>query len=439
MPEETRKSNKRLSNAFADTKQHQCQFLGISEKTHEYEENYYCLLHLPYEVKKDRGLNQAANSEFRDYIRKGETNFNFICLEGAIFSLSSNKYYSFIGAWLWTLSVHDTAIECLDISYSKIQGINTISKSTINRFYLKHCEIGSHIELNNNNFHLMLFEYNYFNVNKKDIRFDVVNYGLIINQGNIDAARFIDNKFDIAVKIAKSKIKTLEFIGNKFFVCPIFFKGEFGGISELVLPELKDYDFSKMPLKKGDRYWEDQYRKFREIYNIAKMREMYLEQSSYFTLMQHCIQKTNKIPKSLRWVSYLYGAISDYGQSVSRPLGWLLGLFVVSACFFWMLGVEKSNAVYLSLTQIKPYSILYEDEPRKLLANLCETKAQNNSTMEFTSIFFLGETKNIEKCDSLVQYKNGWFFAVWSILESTVYIILLTCIGLALRWNFRKA
>lgn len=439
IPESLRRSNTRLANAFSDSKLYQCQFLGASEDTHEFNGNYYCILHLPYEIKKERKLNTLAIEQFQEYVKKGETNFNFVCLEGLDVSLNSNKCYSFIGAWIWTIHIHDSLIECLDIRYSKIQGLNQISNSEIQRFYIKYCEIGSHFELNKNKIKLMLAEHNYFNFDKKQIRLDVVNYGFIIYKGAYSAIRLKYNKFDIALQIAKSKIKILELIDNVFFVCPIFFKGDFGGISELVLPEIKDYNFSKMPPKKQNNFWENQYRKFREIYNIAKMREMYIEQSCYFTLMQHCIQKISKTPKFLKWVSYLYGLISDYGQSVSRPLWWIAGLFLASALFFWALGVKPDYAAYLSLTQIKPYSILFEDEPRKLISNLCETRNQQNFIVDNPFIFFQNQQSNQQDCSSLIQYKNGGILAIWSVLSSTFYIILLTCVGLALRWNFRKA
>lgn len=438
VPESVRNSNVRLRKAFVDSELHQCQFLGVSEDTYEFNGNHYCILHLPYEGKKEKNLNSLAIEQFQEYIKKGQTNFNFVCLEGLTLSLKSNTYYSFTGAWIWTMHIHDSLIECLDIRYSKIQGVNQISNSEIQRFYIKYCEVGSHLELNKNKIKLMLAEHNYFNFDKKSIRLDVVNHGFIINEGIYDAIRLKYNKFDIALQISKSKVKILELIDNIFFVCPIFFKGDFGGISELVLPEIKDYDFSKMPSKKQDNFWEDQYRKFREIYNIAKMREMYIEQSYYFTLMQHCIQKISKTPKILKWVSHTYGAISDYGQSISRPLGWLAVLFILSGCFFWALGTPKQNAIYLSLVQIKPYSILFEEEPRKLISTLCEISPQHNFIFDFDSMTIQTQHEP-NKCNSLIEYKNGWLFIIWSIFSSTLYIILLACLGLSLRWNFRKA
>lgn len=438
IPDYVEKSNTRLANAFADTNPHQCQFLGVSEDTHEFNGNYYCILHLPYEVKKERELNTLAIEQFHEYVKKGETNFNFVCLEGLTISINSNKYYSFIGAWIWTIYIYDSSIECLDIRYSKIQGINQISNSTIQRFYIKHSEIGSHFELNKNKIKLILAEHNYFNFDKQ-IRQDAINYGFIINKGSYDTIRFKYNEFNMALQISKLRVKALDLTDNTFFVCPIFFKGDFGDIRELSLPEIKDYNFSKIPLKKKNDPWQDQYEKFREIYNIAKMREMYVEQSCYFTLMQHCLQKGSKTPNILKWVSYLYGLISDYGQSVSRPLGWIAGLFIVSAFLFWFLGVKPDDAAYLSLTQIKPYSILFEDEPRKLISDLCEIRSQQNFIFDNSFIFFQNQQNSQQNCASLIQYKNGWIFAAWSIISSTFYIILLACFGLALRWNFRKA
>ncbi len=101
--------------------------------------------------------------------------------------------------------------------------------------------------------------------------------------------------------------------------------------------------------------------------------------------------------------------------------------------------IKPDNAFYLSLTQIKPYSILFEEEPRKLISNLCDSQPKKKLVFYFPDMAFQNQQSNYQSCESLIQYKNGWVLVVWSILTSTFYIILLACVGLALRWNFRKA
>lgn len=460
IPRSLRESNKRLNDAYNDVRPQECQF-SKDEELYEYASNYYCLLHLPPKAKKEKRLNSTAVEKFYELIKDGQRNFNFVCLEKIYFSVpnsiqNNETDLSFIGAWLWSFNLNNLdlrSMQCLNIKYSKIQGLNKISNSKIANVYITDSEVGSNIELKDNYFNLLLAQRNYFNFNELDIHLDDHNHGLIITEGNYDTIRFMDNTFDITIKIIKSSIKTLELTDNTFFVCPTFYKDNFNEIQNLVLPKLKDYDPAKMPSKKSNAYnlsWEDQYRKFREIYNIAKMRDMYIEQGWYFSLMQDYRRKIRNESKILSLVSVLYGWTSNYGQSIVRPLCGLLFFFFLSWGIFSCSGVEKWNALYLSLTQIKPYSLLYEEEPRKLISNLCDTKTQENIVFnsDFDSLLLHFELHNrkkynsliqYDKCDSLLQYKNGWVFISWSILGSTIFIILLAYIGLALRWNFRKS
>ena len=165
------------------------------------------------------------------------------------------------------------------------------------------------------------------------------------------------------------------------------------------------------------------------------MREMYLEQSTYFSLMQKCQRNTSSTSCLLKFFNLSYWIISDYGQSVTRPIIGLLLTFLMSIAIFSSLGVEKINAPYLSLTQIlKPYSLLYDREPRVLLDKLClkDLSETDNTTL-------IKSDSQPACASSLAQYKYGWLFIITSLLESTLSLVFLACLVLALRWNFRKA
>ncbi len=446
------RKNLRLKKALFYLKKDnlRCQFEGILTADYELQNEDFCLLHLPPEFKKDLAIQTAECVQ--NLIKNGAHNFDFICAQGLNLSyFKPDHHYSFCGAWLWSFQFHHAVVCQLDMSYCKIQGINAINYSSIDHLYIKHSEIGSSIHFLNNRIKLLLAHDSFFNFKDDTIRLDVSNYGFTIEQGKIGTARFINNSYNIALKIKGVEIEALEFIDNTFYVCPIFFKENLKGVSELILPEKKDFNFSKFPpnIKKAkkisDHTWEDQYRKFREIYNIAKIRDMYIEQSVYFSLMQLCLNRISKTPKLLKLFSHIYVLISDYGQSISRPFLWLSGLLILSTMIFVSAGVKTGDAFYLSLTQtIQPYSLLYSNEPRKILSEFCqsETRPENRETLiiSFSTNTTQATSMPKENCSgSLLQYKYGWFFIGISIFESTSSLLLLACLILAIRWNFRKA
>lgn len=136
-----------------------------------------------------------------------------------------------------------------------------------------------------------------------------------------------------------------------------------------------------------------------------------------------------------KFFSICYWLISDYGQSIARPIAGLLIIFFSCWFIFFSFGIEKINAPYLSLMQIlKPYSLLYDHEPRMLLDSFCldhKTHSPNSS-----------EQKNVKEMPcgiSLAQYRYGWLFIIISVLESTFSLVFFASLLLALRWNFRKA
>lgn len=346
------------------------------------------------------------------------------------------------------------------IAYSKLQGDILIKKLETDRFDLLSSKIIS-------NFHFIDSEVDFFfargnKIGSKILRqiFQDHNFKFLISNSTISTIRFFVNKFFITLKIANNKTETLDLLHSKFYCAPIFFKEDFNKIGQLSLPKRKEFSFLFYPkllerlkdifiFSREERLnkqyvdrsvWENEYKKFREIYNIAKMRDMYIEQSDYFSLMQHCLQKTSGTSIIFKFFSRMYHLISDYGQSITRPIIGIFLLFLACTLIFINLGVEKVNAPYLSLTQIlKPYSLLYDREPRSTLNNLCKNITSMTEN-KVTPINNLSKEINNETCqDTLVQYRHGWAFIATSVLESTFSLIFLACLILALRWNFRKA
>jgi hypothetical protein len=439
VPSHTKNNNERLRNSFIDSRQTHCQFKTKERDLIEYNGEYFCLLHLPFEIKSEWNLHTKANEALRILINENHTNFNYICLEAPKISLQGYRIFSFIGANLWSLDIHDSVAEQINFSYCKIQGVNNFRNNTIKYLFLKNSDISSYLNFDNNKIELFYCNENRFDSAQGHIRLDHNNYGIIFRDNNIKTLRLTNNHFFLVVEFLHLTTEVFELRKNIFYSCPILLKNDFKEIQPPVLPQIEDYDLSQM--QPNDRNWQDQYRKFREIYNLAKMRDMYTEQSEYFTLMQRCLRKISTKPFFLTAASYTYEKVSDFGQSVSLPIKWIIALYTLSFFLFLGIGINSKNSAYLTITQLQPYSLLFSIEPRKALDEMCKpsTRLVEKNIFPFKTPLLLMQEDSVKECNTLLDYNYGWLLAIWSILESTIYIILLTCLGLALRWNFRKA
>lgn len=442
--ETLKKNNPRLKKAFDRHPLDKCQFHNISSATYEYEGNYYCLLHLPCKAAKKNELKAEIIAALNKYISNNQNVFNYICIDQVKINLTIGAKYSFVGAQLLNVELSGSYPESVNFAYSKIENLTVTSLYTA-RFEMRECLIISNFHFVNSKTNCLFAGWNTIILKDKKTEFNDLNFKFYLN-GDIETIILVHNKFYIPLRVEAKDIKELKFPRNTFFSCPIIFQENIKNIPILSLPQKKAFSFTKYPKscisKKMEEYlgegaWADQYKKFREIYNIAKMRNMYTEQSDYFSLMQYCLRKSKQQPFLLRLFSSLYQIVSDYGQSVLRPLLVLFFSFFIFGGIFSLLGVKRSDAFYLSLTQIiKPYSLLYDSDTRIIMQNY-------NSIKNNELIYNLDKPaeKNSSQQNSflLADMQKGWFFIISSIMESTTSIVLLTCFILALRWNFRKA
>lgn len=418
-------SSEKLHKAWKKANLTQCQFLGSSQEgTIEHDSNYYCLLHLPTEAVDKNTRREDILQFATDQIQQGQSKFDFICIQSSELKIShnTNSDVTFIGAKIdqTTIKFTNHQPKSVDFDYCEFTGQrNNKIIGTPEQIFIQNSNVSGKLEITASTDYLRI-NHNHFS-SETGIQFDTTSYGLIISidtSKGIPSIDIYNNEFHTPLEIINTKISTLKIVDNKFFVCPIFSKSKFNDITNLTLPSLDDYCLEEIPKKCGenDNIWRDQYEKFREIYNVTKKQEKYLEQSDYFTLMQICFRKITKRSKLLRTISYLYHELSDYGQSITRPLGWLLVLLIFSFTIFITLGLSYEHSAYLMLNQIRPYTLMYPD----------------------TYGDFLKCPESIH-CKTLIDYPRGWLLFLWSILSSICYIFILACIGLALRWNFRKA
>ena len=112
--------------------------------------------------------------------------------------------------------------------------------------------------------------------------------------------------------------------------------------------------FSKQFLDVKGKFAESNYR---EMKLAMKSRESHAEENAFFR--QEMLARKHKEPWPKKGLYWLYEFVSDYGQSIARPLGWLVVFFGIFFGLYWgfpqLLGNGNmpddhiSNALHLAM------------------------------------------------------------------------------------------
>ncbi len=406
------KENKRVGSALVTTSVkmgRECQFDNLPA---EYEHNGedFCILHLPLQTKKKLNLSIDSNEEFLTQLRSGKRIFDFVTLENIKIENINEKELclSFVGSQLWSISIKDVNVPGINFDYAKINGhVNFEScifkdKWNFATVSIKNSEVDARLNFNNIQLDYLRISGNSFKSSiNNELRLDHYNHGIIIKNTTIENSfSFENNDCESGLEIASTSINQLYLDGTTFYQSPIITLDDANKIKKLSFPLEKEFNLNRLDncyRKKSDVVWDDQYKKFRDLYNIAKKRDMYIEQGCFYSLMQRCREKSGSTPFGIRFVSWFYRFFSNYGQSIFKPLLCLLVLWAMGVVLFLWCGISLEKALMLSIKQIvKPYSLLCEYG----YTQLCQ----------FISIF-----------------------------ESTAAIAFIAMLLLALRWNFRKS
>jgi hypothetical protein len=411
-----KESSKILHDAFKNYPQPECQFSDLLLADYEHENNHYCALHLPIEASQKQDIN--LNEVIEHCLERKHTNFNYIVAVGdnLVFKLNRKKDYSFAGAQLTgvrltggvakEIYMHFCRLASFDVYKLKASGLDIRDSCILSKFDIVNSEL-ERLFLQSNTIE-SIEDWHAFRDN---------NFRFLIAGGNIDWVRLMNNNLHVTLKIVRVEINELSFSENKFYSCPIIENRIVANLSNIDMPEKSSFKFDYYP--KDNPYilnekstpkqfktrvfddWWQQAKRFRDLYKIAKNHDYYIEQSDYFSLMQYCLNQTQKRPLSLKVISGLYKIFSDYGQSVARPVFALIfATLLLFPLIYWIIGVPISGSLYLSLTNaFKPFSILSIDNKQ------------------------IGD----------------WLIIILGVSESIISIALLACFILALRWNFRKA
>jgi len=139
------------------------------------------------------------------------------------------------------------------------------------------------------------------------------------------------------------------------------------------------------------------------------------EEGIFFSLEQECMRKNKNISRSIRWLSYLYGAISCYGQSVIRPVLILIGIWVTFSVMYALL-LSPRISFFLPFDQgIIKDSFVFSFE-------------------QIVNPFYVWKSKLI----SIIQNTSPIIFKSIAFIQSSISIILIALTLLSARWQFKR-
>ena len=193
-----------------------------------------------------------------------------------------------------------------------------------------------------------------------------------------------------------------------------------------------------------DQRFEDLERSYRTLKQAMEAVRHRNEEARFFKLELQARRKRHDIPGWERWASYAYEVLSDYGGSVSRPLTWLLILWISCATFvgFQVDRVCTHHVLTSNTSDILnaacPHEVTLE---RNMLQAGFEALTFSGANMVPLPKALSGETVHEDAAARvLTQYANpGWRFALALVttFQTLLSLALIFLTGLALRRRFQ--
>jgi hypothetical protein len=412
-----RQDAKRIGKAIAEAGSQSvsfCAFEGHIKAEYEYEGENFCIMHLPFIAKEQKQeLFEITKEKFQELIKLGLTRYDFVNAEGLTIGPDIEaKYFSFIGADLWSISICATIKHDLIFKAARLQGENKIS-GNIDRIIVMDCDCSSDLSLASTQASQRLIQRSTFHASPEHLRFQTNNHKICLDKAKIDNFTFVDNDCNIYLELDHAEIKTLDLGRSRFGLCPSFFNTDFADKNKhIFLPNRQSFNIKQLrkdvyipsnftifcnyiaaalqrifkwnarkkighhlkpnleikptnslwrkfsswcQVKKSFNPMEEQYRRFLEIYNIVKKRGMYFEQGEYFYLMQYCFECTNKGGMLNNIFSRAYRFFSDYGTNIFKPIGSLIATWFLFGCLYhWHFLLSAQQIV-------KPYAMFFDE------------------------------------------------------------------------------
>jgi hypothetical protein len=458
------RNSDRLRHSFGLGKQLSCQF--ETENLVEYEDEWFCLAHLPINhIDKDNFIKAQEKNRCRDYSyvyfdKQFSIIINNYIFENAIEMKPDGSRITYSAINFTGASFNDGVVPALIIE-TKSNTSSDIFLNLMDKFSLNFRDalIQNHFSIHNwkyggrpisisiylNNCY---FEDCFFNI--KDINVDILSISnsffnyiklkptLSVQECVIKHLVFQNNILNANLEFLNCTVENLKFKNGNFVYPPAVSKQRIKNIQTLELPKRENYKFKS--LKKAapnwhnkffnvyaDRtvfkqliyriqillstrrwkeldnakkdFWATQFNNFRDLFILAKEFEQHQEQGDYYALMKQCYELNCENPWLLRFLSKWYGRLSDYGQSILRPL----------------IGLSIAIATY---TGIYHHFCDQSWEQSRLLSV--------QQTTKFFSAFF-------DTSDHLTNTIR-WI----SLSQSLISLIFLAFLIFGLTWNFKK-
>tara|TARA_B100000989_G_scaffold213131_1_gene161960 strand:+ start:1214 stop:2296 length:1083 start_codon:yes stop_codon:yes gene_type:complete len=336
------KDNERISQAVFDVyhpyqSNISCDYSDKLEPEFEFNGEYYCLLHLPIQAGREivgRNIPREKSNKIDEIIQNYNKlnkplNFNFIAAENIKIQNAKCDSLYFIGCWLWGIKITNcNDLDEISIQFSKVQGVNEISECSARWIHLRQnlfLSGSDGLVLNKITSDGLSTCDNDFEQKNRIIKTGVNAPQILFENSKIDSFIFNKNNISYILRMYSNDIRRLEMRNNNFYHCPEINLSSFpNDCTSLQLPLKSDIKFDKListlkakrqslfrkdilnsiiraiknprlflkkrsqMIQKNSDHWNSQYMFLRGIYNLARERKMYDEQSDYFYLMQKC-------------------------------------------------------------------------------------------------------------------------------------------------------
>lgn len=222
-----------------------CQFSNELNAEFDFENDYFCILHLPIESNQKAELSKAIDSTIINLMNIGHTNYNFVsCFNNKIF-LGKKNLYTFYFSTLHAIRISGSKVGELQFHNCNLEDV-LLEDIIGERIEVRKCIFSLRAVISKVKLDKLYISDSLVTHVEKDLRFND-NYQLRLEESEIHWVRFFHNTFETTLKINGVEIKELDISSNVFYTCPIIFTDITKNLRNIDLPETKSFKFDFYP------------------------------------------------------------------------------------------------------------------------------------------------------------------------------------------------
>ncbi|HAT1987399.1 TPA: hypothetical protein JBA32_03870 [Legionella pneumophila] len=398
------RKNSWISYLLKKYKNPTCQFKDYSHQLYECNNEYFCELHLPLESEKKKViqfgeiLNNILNGQNRDfnYINLSNVDIDFnkykeqlngrimfrgATLAGVNISNLSKNYILFEGC-LFQNSFCLSNLNYVDVDLNTIVIYSDIENHHPGLFgvFTKGFEVKNtkniNLSVNNSTFRTKIMIYD--NCKLSNVKFEnsiigwndqfEINFENKFNIGKVIIHTLMIKQCDIYLQldvVYPEKITNFDLEDAIFFQAP-FFRGEtlYRGQKYFPLDKNFNIDLLGEHHKEPHKFYYAEALKYRALYSLSIKYNLQEDEKTFFSLIQRCLEKTNKVDRTHKIISKIYHLTSNYGTSIKLPLVWIAFFILFPSIIYYSDPSIQKNAFELSIiSMVKPLSFeLYSSD-----------------------------------------------------------------------------